>query len=262
MTSQTAVPVLEAKNIAKYYGSVKALRSASISVAPTEVHALIGDNGAGKSSFIKILSGTMAPDEGTLSVAGEEVNFDSPIDARAAGIETVYQDLALADSLDAAQNIYLGREMMRPGLAGLLGFYNKARMRETTKARLQELGINLPAIDAPVGRFSGGQRQAIAVARAATWAKRLIIMDEAMAALGHVQTSHVLDLVRRAKEELGLSVILISHNMPEVLRVADRITVLRLGQTVLTVNAADADTDLLVAAMTGSLKIETAEASA
>ncbi|MFT4028306.1 MAG: ATP-binding cassette domain-containing protein [Protaetiibacter sp.] len=255
MTTATGAPppVLEARGIAKSYGSVTALRSASISVAPQEVHALIGDNGAGKSTLIKVLSGTVIPDRGTISVDGQPVVMNSPTEAKALGIETVYQDLALADSLDAAQNIFLGRELMRPGIAGALGFYQKAKMRETTRRYLKDLGITLPSIDAPVGGFSGGQRQAVAVARAAVWAKRLIILDEAMAALGHVQTGHVLDMVARTKE-LGLSVILISHNMPEVLRVADRITVLRLGETALTVDAKDADTDLLVAAMTGSLK--------
>jgi len=253
MTGDAETPVLEARGIAKSYGSVTALRSASISVAPQEVHALVGDNGAGKSTLIKVLSGTVVPDEGVIEIDGRSVEMTSPTDAKRLGIETVYQDLALADSLDAAQNIFLGRELMRAGLAGRLGFYQKGRMREITREHLEALGIRLPSIDAAVGSFSGGQRQAVAVARAAVWAKRLIILDEAMAALGHVQTAHVLDLVRRTKD-LGLSVILISHNMPEVLRVADRITVLRLGETVLTVDAKDADTDLLVAAMTGSLK--------
>jgi simple sugar transport system ATP-binding protein len=253
MDAQGSVPVLEATGIAKSYGTVTALRSASITVGQREIHALIGDNGAGKSSFIKVLSGAIVPDHGTIAVDGAQVSLSSPNDAKALGIETVYQDLALADSLDAAQNIFLGRELMRSGLAGHLGFYNRAKMRETTRVNLEELGIQLPSIDAPVGAFSGGQRQAVAVARAAVWARRVIILDEAMAALGHVQTAHVLDLVRRTKEELGLSVVLISHNMPEVLRVADKITVLRLGESVLTVDAKDADTDLLVAAMTGSL---------
>ncbi len=253
MRPEAGTPVLEAHGISKVYGTVTALRSASISVRPREIHALIGDNGAGKSSFIKVLSGAVTPDGGTITVEGRPVRMASPTAAKALGIETVYQDLALADSLDAPQNVYLGRELMRPGLAGMLGFYDRPRMRETTRKHLADLGISLPSIDAPVGRFSGGQRQAVAVARAAVWATRLIILDEAMAALGHVQTAHVLDLVRRTKEELGLSVVLISHNMPEVLRVADRITVLRLGESVLTVAAKDADTDLLVAAMTGSL---------
>jgi simple sugar transport system ATP-binding protein len=253
MTDPEAVPVLEVRGVQKTYGSVRALRDANFTLQRREIHALIGDNGAGKSTLIKIMSGAVTPDRGALLLDGERVLLRSPSHARDVGIETVYQDLALADTLDATKNVCLGREIRRKGLLGRLGFYDYKAMRAVAERSLAELGARVPASKAPVGGMSGGQRQAIAVARASVWGSRLLIMDEAMAALGHVQTEQVLDLVRRTKEEKGLPVILISHNMREVLRVADRVTALYLGRTVFTARTSDTTANELVAAMTGEL---------
>ena len=245
--------LLRASGIRKDYGHVRALDGVDFDVRPREIHALVGDNGAGKSTLIKIIAGTVRPDAGTIEIDGQPVMFNSPHDAREAGIETVYQDLALADPLDAAENVFLGREVCYPGFLGWLGFVDRASMRRRTQEHLRELAVNLPSITVPVENFSGGQRQAVAVARAAVWGQRLVIMDEPVAALGVQQTTQVLDLMQRTRDEKGLSIILISHNLPEVLRVADRITVLRLGRRVGTVAARDATATLLVGAMTGAV---------
>ncbi len=245
-------PLLLATGIRKDYGYVRALDGVDFEVRDREIHALVGDNGAGKSTLIKVLAGVVRADAGHIEIDGHEIVIADPADAREAGIETVYQDLALADPLDAAENVFLGREIVRAGLLGRLGLLDRGEMRRQCESHLEDLGVQLPSIRAPVETFSGGQRQAVAVARASVWGKRLLIMDEPVAALGHRQTVQVLDLMRRTRDEKGISVILISHNLPEVIRVADRITVLRLGHRVLTVPAAEATTDLLVAAMTGS----------
>jgi ABC-type sugar transport system ATPase subunit len=246
------IPLLmQASAIRKGYGHVRALDGVDLDLRQREIHALIGDNGAGKSTLIKIIAGTVKPDAGTIEIDGRRVTFNSPHDAREAGIETVYQDLALADPLDAAENVFLGRELCYPGFRGRLGFVDRRAMRAQTASHLHDLGVTLPSISVPVETFSGGQRQAVAVARAAAWGRRFLIMDEPVAALGVQQTTHVLDLMERARDEKGLSVILISHNLPEVLRVADRITVLRLGRRVGTVAARDATASLLIGAMTG-----------
>jgi simple sugar transport system ATP-binding protein len=246
------IPLLmQASGIRKDYGHVRALNGVDLDLRQREIHALIGDNGAGKSTLIKIMAGAVKPDAGTIEIDGRSVTFSSPHDAREAGIETVYQDLALADPLDAAENVFLGRELCYSGLRGRLGFVDRPAMRAQTASHLHDLGVSLPSISVPVETFSGGQRQAVAVARAAAWGRRFLIMDEPVAALGVQQTTHVLDLMERARDEKGLSVILISHNLPEVLRVADRITVLRLGRRVGTVAARDATASLLIGAMTG-----------
>lgn len=249
-------PVLEARGIRKSFGSVHAIRHADFELREGEVHALMGDNGAGKSTLIKILSGTLIPDLGTISLGGEPVVMGTPQRAREYGIETVYQDLALADTLTAAKNICLGREVLRKGILGRLKVYDEKEMQRIADENLRQLGARLPAPSEPVGAFSGGQRQAVAIARAAVWARRLIIMDEPTAALGVVQTNAVLELIQRTRDEKKLPVVLISHNIRDVMKVADRITVLHLGRTVLTVDKKDATNDILVAAMTGDLDAE------
>lgn len=246
-------PLLRASAISKSYGHVRALDGVDFELRRREIHAIIGDNGAGKSTFIKILAGAVRPDAGTIEIDGRPVAFKSPADGRAAGIETVYQDLALAEPLDAAGNVYLGRELCYRGLLGRLGFVNRAAMRRMAQEHLRELAIDLPSLSVPVESMSGGQRQAVAVARAAAWGRRFLIMDEPVAALSVQQTSQVTTMMQWTRDEKGLSVILISHNMPEVLRVADRITVLRLGRRVGTVAAPEATTELLVGAMTGAV---------
>jgi simple sugar transport system ATP-binding protein len=243
--------LLEARSIEKNYGHVRALAGADFEVFAGEVAALVGDNGAGKSTLIKILSGTVHPDGGEVRFEGRAVHIDSPITARRLGLETVYQDLALAEDLDPAANLFLGREVLRPGLLGRLGVLDRRAMRQRAEKAFATLGIGLQDLDAEVAMLSGGQRQTVAVSRAATWASRVIFMDEPTAALGVVQAERVLDLIRRIRES-GKSVVLISHNLPHVFEVADRIQVLRLGKRVATFRAGDVTMDQVVGAMTGA----------
>jgi simple sugar transport system ATP-binding protein len=255
MTS--AVPLLAARALTKHYGTVAALRGASFEARAGEVVALVGDNGAGKSTLVKCLSGVETPDSGEIVFDGAPVRFASPTDARAVGIETVYQDLAVAPDLDPAANLLLGRELRKPGLLGRLGVLDKAEMRRRAAREFARLGVRLQSVDVPIGSLSGGQRQSVAVARSVVWASRVVFMDEPTAALGVVQRQRVLDVIRRVRDE-GIAVVLISHNMPEVLAVADRIEVLRLGQRVARFQAADAAVEQLVGAMTGALTQEDA----
>ena len=257
MTDGDQQPVLEARDIVKTFGRVAALRGASFTVYPNEVVALVGDNGAGKSTLVKTLVGVHPPDSGEIHFEGRPVHLQSPSDARALGIETVYQDLALAAELDPASNLFLGRERMRPGLLGKLGFLDKRAMRRETDEAFERLSVAIQDVDAPVATMSGGQRQGVAVSRAVTWASKVIFMDEPTAALGVVQTRNVLDLILRVRER-GLSVVLISHNMPEVFEVADRIEVLRLGERVARFNKGEASMEDVVGAMTGALRHEEA----
>ena len=249
--AEPGTPLLEARNLAKRYGHVRALDGASFEVFPAEVVALIGDNGAGKSTLVKILSGATRPDGGQILVEGRPVQLASPLDARKYGIETVYQDLALAPDLDAAANLHLGREIY---LIPFLRVLNKAEMRRRAVVAFKDLGVELPDVSAPVGTLSGGQRQSVAVARAVAYASKVIFMDEPTAALGVVQRGRVLDNIRRVRDQ-GISVVLISHNMPEVLAVADRVEVLRLGRRVARYRASETTIDQLVGAMTGALDI-------
>jgi simple sugar transport system ATP-binding protein len=243
---------LEARDITKVYGHVNALSGANFEVRAGEVTALIGDNGAGKSTLVKILSGTETPTSGQILVDGQPVNIDGPLAARQFGIETVYQDLALAPHLNPVQNMYLGREIMRPGLLGRLGFMDNADMRVGSKKAFDELGATVRNYSGSIGAMSGGQKQAVAVARAAAWAKRVILLDEPTAALGVVQTKGVLDLIRRVRDR-GLGVVFISHQMPAVLQVADEVQVMRLGRRVATFRAKDTTMEELVGAMTGAV---------
>src|SRR3954469_23333796 len=247
-----AEPLLEARGIVKSFGRVRALRGASFTVNQGEVVALIGDNGAGKSTLVKTLSGVHHPDAGEIHFEGSPVTIDSPEAARALGIETVYQDLALAPDLESSANLFLGREVLRNGLLGRMGFLDTATMRERTRDAFGELGVGVQDVTAPVATFSGGQRQGVAVARAVTWASKVVFMDEPTAALGVVQTRRVLELIGRVRDR-GLSVVLISHNMPEVMEVADRVEVLRLGTRVATCRRGEATMEDLVGAMTGAL---------
>jgi simple sugar transport system ATP-binding protein len=249
--------VLEAVDVVKRYGSVEALRGASFEVRAGEVVALIGDNGAGKSTLVKCMAGAEQPTSGTLRFEGREVHFDSPTAARQAGIETVYQDLAVAPDLDPAANLFLGRELRRPGILGFLGMLDKSAMRRRAVDEFGRLGVTLQSIDVPIGSLSGGQRQSVAVARSVVWASKVVFMDEPTAALGVVQRERVLDVIRRVRDE-GIAVVLISHNMPEVLAVSDRVEVLRLGRRVARFTAADATLEDLVGAMTGALTQEDA----
>jgi simple sugar transport system ATP-binding protein len=245
------VPALEARSVVKSFGTVRALRGVSFRAFPGEVTALVGDNGAGKSTLIKTLSGVFSPDSGDILVDGRQVSIAAPQEATKLGIETVYQDLALAPDLDAASNVFLGREIRRFGV-----LHNQPEMRRRTAASFKELGVGLVQdLRVPVASFSGGQRQSVAIARAAMWAQHVIIMDEPTAALGVIQTRKVLELINSVRER-GLAVIFISHNLPEVLQVADRIEVLRLGTRVARFSRGEADVDRLIAAISGAYRNE------
>jgi simple sugar transport system ATP-binding protein len=246
------LPLLEAHGIVKSFGAVRALDGADFELQSGEIHALVGDNGAGKSTLIKILSGVHAPDAGTIELGGEQVTFPNPHAAREAGIETVYQDLALAGTLDAPANVFLGREMVRGGrLLRTLGFLDRPEMRRTFEGEITRLGTEIPSLRAPVGLMSGGQRQAVAVARAAIWGSRVLIMDEPVAALAPQQTAYVLGLMDQVRRDRNLGVIFISHTLPHVFEVADRVSVMRRGRTVLVSPIAEVTTEGLIRAMTG-----------
>jgi simple sugar transport system ATP-binding protein len=247
-----AEPLLEARNLVKHYGQVLALDGANFTAYAGEVVALIGDNGAGKSTLVKCLSGASRPDSGQILVEGEIVTLASPLDARRHGIETVYQDLALAPDLDAAANLHLGREIYRFRVLHVL---NNTEMRRRAVGAFRELGVELPDVSAPVVTLSGGQRQSVAVARAVAYASKIIFMDEPTAALGVVQRERVLENIKRVRDQ-GIGVVLISHNMPEVLAVADRVEVLRMGRRVARFVASETNVEQLVGAMTGALTME------
>jgi fructose transport system ATP-binding protein len=254
-------PVLEARGIVKRYGHVTALDGADFDVDAGEILAVIGDNGAGKSTLIKVLSGAIEPDAGEVRLASRPVRLRSPLDARRAGIEAVYQDLALAPALDVASNLFLGRELRRRGLAGtLLRLLDKRGMQREAAQRLADLGIEVPSITGPVENLSGGQRQGVAVARASAWATRVVILDEPTAALGVRETARVLALIRRIRER-GLSVVLVSHDMPHVFELADRIQVMRLGRRAATITPRTHTMADAVALMTGALAGEAPGAS-
>jgi fructose transport system ATP-binding protein len=253
-------PLLEARALVKRYGQVVALNGADFELYPGEIQAIIGDNGAGKSTLIKALSGALQPDEGEIKLEGERVHFRSPGDARRAGIETVYQDLAVAPSLDIATNIFLGRERRRRGPLGfLLRLLDKPAMRRESRQHFAELRIGVQSMTQAVENLSGGQRQGVAVARAATWARRVVIMDEPTAALGVKETRQVLDLILRVRER-GLPVILISHDMPHVFELADRIHIMRLGRRIAVVTPQTHSMPEAVALMTGATQAELEQA--
>jgi len=246
--------LLEAVGIQKHFGRVVALRDASFTLLPDEVHAIVGDNGAGKSTLIKIVSGVYAADGGELRLDGRTVTIANPREARELGIETVYQDLALADHLDASANLFLGRELYLGGVLGRLGFLDKKAMRERAGAEMRRLKIGIQSVDQPVQGLSGGQRQAVAVARAIAWGTRIVIMDEPTAALGVRESGMVLELIREVRNQ-GIAIIMISHNLPEVFAVADRITVLRLGRTITTLRRDETTLEEIVGMMTGALQV-------
>tara|TARA_B110000285_G_scaffold230482_1_gene297188 strand:- start:449 stop:1204 length:756 start_codon:yes stop_codon:yes gene_type:complete len=249
--------LLEARGMVRTYGSVVALDGADFDIEAGQVTALIGDNGAGKSTMVKILSGTEQFEEGEVTLEGQRVVFNNPAAARSHGIETVFQDLALCPHLDPVENLYLNREIKRSGVLGLLGFMDRKAMRDRSVEVFTDLGATVRKLNEPVGTMSGGQKQSVAVARSAAWASKIIFFDEPTAALGVVQTANVLDLIRRVRDK-GIGVVLISHSMPEVLEVADTIQVLRRGRRVATINSADSSVEELVGVMTGKLDEEVA----
>jgi ABC-type sugar transport system ATPase subunit len=247
----SGVPLIDARGLRKHFGAIQAVDGVDLAVERGEVLAIVGDNGAGKSTLIKMLSGAILPDDGEIYVEGNRARIHGPLDARALGIETIYQDLALLPNLDVATNLYLGREEKHHGPLGLLGVLARRRMRQDARQQLEELRINIPNVwGTPVERLSGGQRQSVAIARAIVWSSKLLIMDEPTAALGVAQSQAVLDLVRRVRER-GTSVVIISHILPHVLALADRIVVLRHGRKVADLAASTVSQDRLIALIVG-----------
>ncbi len=245
--------VMSAKGLVKRYGQVTALDGADFELRAGEILAVIGDNGAGKSSLIKCLSGATIADEGAIELDGKPIHFRSPIDARRVGIETVYQDLAVAPAMTIAENLFLGREIRRSGFLGnVLRMLDKKKMLELAMQRMSELKVGIRSMTQPVETLSGGQRQCVAVARAAAFAEHVVILDEPTAALGVKEGNMVLELVRRVRDK-GLPVILISHNMPHVFEVADRIHVARLGKRAAVLNPKKISMSDTVAVMTGAM---------
>ena len=247
-------PILTASNLVKRYGRVTAMDHADFELYPGEVLAVIGDNGAGKSTLIKALCGAVIPDEGEIRLEGQEVHFSGPMDARDAGIETVYQTLALSPALSIADNLFLGREIYKEGFLGkYLKMLDRAKMHQLARERLSELGLlTIQNIGQLVETLSGGQRQGVAVARAAAFGSKVVIMDEPTAALGVKESRRVLNLIQDVKAR-GLPIVLISHNMPHVFEVADRIHIHRLGSRLCVVDPNDVSMSDAVALMTGAM---------
>jgi fructose transport system ATP-binding protein len=246
-------PVLQARDLVKRYGSVTAIDGADFDLLEGEILAVIGDNGAGKSSLIKALSGAVIPDSGEILVNGSPVTFHSPIDARKYGIETVYQDLAVAPALDIAENLFLGRELRRGGpLGSVFRLLDRKRMVDESREHMANLKIGIKSMKQAVETLSGGQRQGVAVARSAAFARNVVILDEPTAALGVKETGMVLDLIRQVRDR-GLAIILISHNMPNVFEVADRVHIHRLGKRAAVIRPHEFSMNDAVAIMTGAM---------
>ena len=239
-------------NVTKHYGGLQALGGVSLHVVPGEVVGLVGDNGAGKSTLMKIIAGVHAPTSGELLVDGEVHAFTTPLDAAEAGISTVYQDLALAPQRSIVENFYLGRELVKDNWLGRqFGWLDRHSMTRETRKSLEAMNVKIADMNKPCGSLSGGQRQALAIARASTWAKKVLLLDEPTSALGVAQHHETLEVVRRARER-GLGVILVSHQMPDILAVCDRVVVLRLGRVVAELDRREFDGETLVAHITGA----------
>lgn len=241
----TAAPLLEVREIAKSYGNVHALRGASMSVNAGEVVALIGDNGAGKSTLTKIIAGVVPADSGQFFFDGDPVSIGSVRDAQARGVEVVYQDLAQAPDLTVYENLYLGREPVVRGLLGKIGYVDRKLMRSQARDAISRLGSRIPSLSTPVAALSGGQKQAVAVARAVMWASKAVLMDEPTAALGAHQTAQVYEAIRHAADS-GIAVVIVSHDIPKMIEFADRLVMMRHGKVVASLPARSATlTDVL-----------------
>ncbi|MEU5904508.1 ATP-binding cassette domain-containing protein [Micromonospora sp. NPDC047467] len=238
--------------MARSFGAVRALRDASVTLRRGEVMALMGDNGAGKSTLVKTLAGVVTPDTGELLIDGEPRRFAGPADALDAGIETVYQDLSLINSMSAAENVFLGREpLRRDPVSRMLRLVDRRAMAVQTQKAIDRIGARLPSLSAHVSSMSGGQRQALAVARATMWGRNIVMLDEPTAALGVTESEHVLEIITALKQQ-DIAVLMISHNLEHVFKVADRVTVMRQGRTVGDLATADATSGDIVALITGA----------
>jgi len=251
-TTQTHAPALELRGLSKSFGPVHAVKSVSLNLYPGEVIGLVGDNGAGKSTLTRMMAGTIRPDTGQILVAGENRTFETAQDARRAGIETVFQTLALVPGLDIVENIFLGRELLVSGpLGGMTRTMDVATMRRRVQEGYERFGLGLPDIRTKVAGLSGGQRQVVAIARAVLWGSRIVVLDEPTAALGVKQTELVLSFIEQLRSH-NVAVVFISHNMQHVMRVADRVCVLRLGRKVFDGQMSALTGTDLVALMTGA----------
>ena len=253
MSDGRADPVLEARHISRHFGAVVALADASLALQRHEVLGLVGDNGAGKSTLLKILSGIIAASSGEIRIDGRPIQLRGAQDAMDAGIETVYQDLALVDTMTAYQNVYLGREeLAKNPLARFFNLVDDRQMRKRAREVLDSLAVKIPSIGASVKGMSGGQRQCLAIARALLWGRRIVILDEPTAALGVRETEQVLEVIRDLRKH-DVSVIVVSHNMQQLMSVADRITVMRLGRTIATRTVGDTEVSEIVGLITGAI---------
>lgn len=245
-------PVLSLKEIRKSYGHVEALKGVDFELLAGEVHALLGDNGAGKSTLLKIATGAVHPDSGTITFHGDQLEMESPLDARRLGIETVYQDLALSEDRSCTANIFAGREILRAGLLGYLGVLDRREMRRRATEMLRDLNVTVDNPDVIIRKLSGGQKQGVALARAAIWANHVVLLDEPTAALGVRQRQTVEQMIKRLRDR-GFGVVLISHDVLEVLEIADRVTILRQGQRVATRHVSEIDLKWVVNATVGGV---------
>lgn len=248
-TTNADTPLLRVTGLGRHYGGVKALTDVDLTLAPGEHAAVVGDNGAGKSTFVRMISGAERPDAGVIHFDGEDRSFRSPLDARGAGIETVYQDLCLADDLDVIDNLFLGREMFRFRCGGL-SVLNRHAMKKRARELLDEVGVGIPSLTEPIRGMSGGQRQSVAIARAAGWGSKLIILDEPTAALGVRETAGVEEIVRGLKKS-GTAVVLVSHNLRQVFDLMDTVFVFRRGRLVGRREVASTTPQEVVAMITG-----------
>jgi simple sugar transport system ATP-binding protein len=249
--SENTAPLLEARGITKAYGNVAALTGINFKLDRGEIVGLVGDNGAGKSTLVKTLCGAHQPSEGQIFVEGEEVHFSSPKESRMRGIEVVYQDLALANELSVAENIFLGREMKQPGFLGLIGTMNRKAMRSSAVETLESLAIEIKSVETRCGTMSGGQRQAVAVARAIMWGSKVLLLDEPTAALAVAESDKIAGLVAGVKNK-GVGVILVSHNLPQVHELCDRVVVLLRGRVVTELRRGEYSIDDMVSWITGA----------
>ncbi len=249
--SENVTPLLEARGITKAYGNVAALTGIDFKLERGEIVGLVGDNGAGKSTLVKTLCGAHQPTGGQIFLEGEEVHFTSPKESREKGIEVVYQDLALANELSVAENIFLGREVRQPGFLGMIGTMNRKAMRESAVETLESLAIEIKSVETRCGTMSGGQRQAVAVARAIMWGSKVLLLDEPTAALAVAESDKIAGLVAGVKDK-GVGVILVSHNLPQVHELCDRVVVLLRGRLVTELRKGEYSIDDMVSWITGA----------
>lgn len=245
-------PLLLIEHVSKLYGSVEALVDVSFELRHGEVVGLVGDNGAGKSTLVKCIAGVVQPSDGAIHVSGTRHEFASPAEALEAGVETVYQDLALVESFDLAQNLFLGRELVRPGVLGRLGVLRKGEMDRAARDAISQLPAKFPDLDASIDTMSGGQRQAVAISKAAFWGRKLLLLDEPTAALGVKESAGVLEMIGHAATQGDMGMIVVAHNMQHIFKVCTRLIVLRQGRLVADLKADETDPEETVAYITGA----------